>query len=289
MTLRLPPLLDADGLPLFSLREINRLPAAEKTKIYAALVPDPVFDDYDIDRETRTGRNGEERISIAAPEGLGLVRIDARRSHLDRDSLFFVEIADTPYNQIELSFCFINDPDAPRFNVDVDAQGRENLFGTVRRNLSEELRAMQAGLFPHQVRRGLRMFVRFLGRFETFVERLGIDLIVAEPLSYDNAVRYEGYGFDYLAGKQLMLQIDREFAPGGELYRRLDGSTPFRMPGAEKTMHGRSWAIHDGILDVPWDGIRIYKRPGHAAGVNTFPGRIAGPYRNDFRAKGQTV
>jgi len=96
-------------------------------------------------------------------------------------------------------------------------------------------------------------------------------MIIAEPLTYDNAVRYEKYGFDYLTGRLLMLYIDEGFRQGGDLYRRLDGSTPFRMPGMEKTALGRSWAIHDGIMDEKWDGVRIYKMVGEFAGVNTFP------------------
>jgi hypothetical protein len=45
------------------------------------------------------------------------------------------------------------------------------------------------------------------------------------------------------------------------------------MPGMELTVHGRSWAIHDGILDEPWDGVSIYKMVGASAGVDTFPQR----------------
>jgi hypothetical protein len=100
-----------------------------------------------------------------------------------------------------------------------------------------------------------------------------MEMIVAEPLSYDNAIRYEKYGFDYLTGKRLMLEIDREFHPGGRLFKRLDGSTPFRKPGMGRTVRGRSWAIHDGILDEPWDEIHIYKMIGVHAGLNTFPDR----------------
>ena len=132
---------------------------------------------------------------------------------------------------------------------------------------------MRAGLAPNQVHRGLKMFSQFFTQFEPFVDSLSIDTITAEPLSYDNAVRYEGYGFDYLAGKKLMSWIDREFRPCGVLYERLDNSTPFRRPGMEKTVRGRSWAIHDGILGFPWDGVKIYKTVGLDAGVNTFPDR----------------
>jgi hypothetical protein len=132
---------------------------------------------------------------------------------------------------------------------------------------------MAAGLSPNQVRQGLQLFSPFFRRFEAFVMALGIDTIVAEPLSYNNAIRYEKYGFDYITGKQLMLWIDREFQPGGCLFHRLDGTSPFRRPGMEKSVRGRSWAIHDGILKKAWDGVRIYKVPGVDAGIDTFPGR----------------
>ncbi len=271
--LGVPPLLDPDGLPLFSLAEINRLPVATKENLYRNLVPERVFTEFGIDRETLRGPAGERCIEYICPEGLGILRIAVRLHPQDRDCLFFVEVADSPYGPIELSFCLINDLASPRFDVDVDAAGRDNCFATVRRNIAEEIRAMHAGLAPNQVHRGLKMFSQFFAQFERFVDSLGIDTIMAEPLSYDNAVRYEGYGFDYLTGKQLMLWIDREFRPGGLLFRRLDGS-PFRRRGMEKTVRGRSWAIHDGILDQPWDNVKIYKTVGVHAGVNTFPDRI---------------
>jgi hypothetical protein len=267
------PLLDPDGFPLFSLLDINHLPRERKEKIYQDIIPDPVFDDFGIDRKTFCGKDGQRKVKFICPEGLGLLRIEVRLGPDDRDCLFFVEVADTPYRQLELSFCLINDPSSPRFNVDVDKSGRDNCFGTLRRNISEEIKAMAAGLSPNQVRKGLKMFSRFFPRFELFVDSLGIDAIVAEPLSYHNAIRYEKYGFDYITGKQLMLWVNREFRPGGKLYCRLDGSTPFRMPGMEKTVRGRSWAIHDGILHQPWNNIRIYKMLGVDAGVDTFPER----------------
>jgi acetoin utilization protein AcuC len=108
-------------------------------------------------------------------------------------------------------------------------------------------------------------------------------MILAEPLTYDNAVRYEKYGFDYLNGRRLMLEIDRQFQAGGALFRKLDGSTPFRRPEMATSVHGRSWAIHDGILleagreaqegsilAQPWEEVRIYKNIGQHAGVRTF-------------------
>lgn len=268
-------LLDSDGLPLFSIKEINALAQAEKEDIYSSIVPAMVFEQYGFDRQTFTAPQSssnmaeENRIKFICPQGLGLLRIEVRRQPADQDCLFFVEVADTPYRQIELSFCLINDPDSPRFNIDHDEHGRENSFATVRRNIPEEIKAMKAGLSPNQVRRGLKAFKDFFTQFEKFVASLAIEMIVAEPLSYSNAVRYENYGFDYITGKQLMLWIDREFQPDGILTARLDGSTPFRQQGMEATVRGRSWAIHDGILDQPWDDIKIYKTVGQHAGINT--------------------
>jgi len=274
MTLaHVPHLLDADGLPLFSIRDINALPQEKKEQIYAVLVPQLVFDTFGFDRRTLCAPEADggckNKIQFICPAGLGLLRIEVRHAKNDQDCLFFVEIADTPYAQIELSFCLINDPDAPRFDIDRDQFGRENSFGTVRRNIPEEIKAMKAGLSPNQVRCGLKTFKPFYESFERFVASLGVDIIVAEPLSYSNAVRYERYGFDYITGKQLMLWIDKEFQPGGILYRRLDGSTPFRQRGMEKTVRGRSWAIHDGILGQAWDDIKIYKTVGKHANINT--------------------
>ena len=165
MSLATHPLLDRDGLPLFSLAEINRLPRAEKEGIYATLIPESVFTDYAIDRETFCGRDGRRQLHFICPQGLGLLRAEVRLDPADRDPLFFVEIADTPYRQIELSFCLVNDPASPRFAIDVDENGRDNCFGTVRRNVPEELRALAAGLSPNQVRRGLGLFSPFFRRF----------------------------------------------------------------------------------------------------------------------------
>lgn len=265
--------LCSGGRVLHSLREINRLLPAERDRIYGGLLPERLRQLLGIAPAGFSDTAGRRLVRIIAPEGLGLARIEVRRAPDDRDTVFFVELADTHYRQMELSFCIIADPDAPRFGVDRDSAGCDNCFATLGRNIPEELQAMAAGLFPNQTRRGLKLFGEFFALFERFVDALGMEMIVAEPLTYDNAIRYEKYGFDYITGKRLMLEIDREFQPGGLLHRRLDGSSPFRRPGMERTVRGRSWAIHDGIMDEPWDEVRIYKMIGEHAGIDTFPGR----------------
>ncbi|MRR55280.1 MAG: hypothetical protein EG822_12370 [Deltaproteobacteria bacterium] len=264
-------LTDAQGNSLFTLKDINTLQEWEKERIYGRIVPDRLLSMFNISSETFQGRDGERKVFFTAPEGLGLCRIEMRLAPLDRDAVFYLEIADTQHHQMELAFCIINDPFTPRFNVDVDEHDRNNCFTSYGRNIPEEIRAMKAGLFPNQTHRGLRMFPDFLPLFEFFVDSLGMEFIIAEPLTYDNAIRYEKYGFDYLTGKRLMLEINEGFRNGNIYQRRLDGSSPFRCAGAEKTVHGRSWAIHDGILEKPWDDIRIYLQIGHKAGIDTFP------------------
>jgi hypothetical protein len=266
-------LTDSKGTPLFTLKDINALQKKGKESLYGTILPGRLFSMFSISPETFLGSDGERKISFIAPEGLGFCRIEVRLSPIDRDTVFFLEIADTQYHQMELAFCIINDPSSPRFNVDVDENGKDNCFATLGRNIPEEIRAMEAGLFPNQTHRGLRMFSEFLPLLENFVDSLGMEIIVAEPLSYDNAIRYEKYGFDYITGKRLMLEINEGFRPGNIYQRRLDGSSPFRCVGFETTVHGRSWAIHDGILEKPWDGIRICLQVGQRAGIDTFPER----------------
>jgi hypothetical protein len=131
---------------------------------------------------------------------------------------------------------------------------------------------MKAGLAPGQVRPGLRLLGEFLQLLERFAIRLGISIISGEALFYHNAIQYENCGFGYLEGKKQMEEIDREFQKGGRLFNGLDGSTPFRKKGAEKTVRGRSWAIQDGILGEPWVSPKLYKPVGKKVGIKTFRG-----------------
>ena len=85
-------------------------------------------------------------------------------------------------------------------------------------------------------------------------------------------ILFERLGCNYVKGLRKMQWIQMAFQPGGPLHDKLDGSTPFRQPDAWRTVRGRSWAIHDGILGEPWHGIKMYKRVKHHAGVDTFPG-----------------
>ncbi|MBP2683860.1 MAG: hypothetical protein H6Q79_1899, partial [Deltaproteobacteria bacterium] len=108
--------------------------------------------------------------------------------------------------------------------------------------------------------------------WDAFFGRSGNRFYFLEALGYNSAVLYERAGFQYVQGKEKMLWIDREFRPGGDLHAKLDGSTPFRRPSLARTVRGRAWAIHDGILGEPWESPKMYKTIGVHAGVATFTG-----------------
>lgn len=180
-------------------------------------------------------------------------------------------------NGIDLNLLVLSDPLAPRFDIDRDDEGRATQFGVVRRNLAEEKRAMEAGLAPGQVRTGLQASAGVLQNVETFLAMMAHYALFLEPLTYASAWVFERRGFAYVRGHKLMDDINREFQEGGQLQRALDGSTPFRHPDHWRTVRGRAWAVHDGILaeiGESWDGLRMVKQVGQHANVNTFPDAV---------------
>lgn len=255
-----------------SIRGINALPEPQKRTIYQTLIPEWLYGDYGLDRETLTV-DGVPVVEIRCPKGSRAFEIAVRRRAGDPDPMLFLNMADTFNNRLIVLLVIINNPDAPRFNTDYDAEGNKTQFGTVSRNIGEELSALQAGLAPGQVREGLRWFRQLVPIFEQFVANMGQDLFFMEPLAYHNAVVCERYGFNYERGYQQMARIDRGFQPGGEHYAKLTANNPFRCPEFWRSVRGRSWAIHDGILGHPFTGVQMYKRLGVDAGIRTFTGQ----------------
>jgi hypothetical protein len=251
-----------------SLRGINGLEVPVKRATYLQLVPGSLLEQYGIDPDD------QQLVIVNCPQDTRSVEMIIFHRPGARDPLLYLHMADTLNNQIALLLLVVNDPESPRYNVDVDEQGIPTRFGTLRRNIREEIRAMQAGLCPGQVRAGLRISRLAVPTFESFIARTGHDMVIIEPLTYNNAITYERYGFAYFQGRTRMEWIDHVLRPGGEYVDRFDGSTPFRAPDAWRSIRGRSWAIHDGILGEPLGDLRMYKRIGHHAGVNTFPDGI---------------
>jgi len=259
-----------------TLARLAQSPPAEQTRRLREVPPRRVFDHLGEVDAHAYGPAG-----TADPAFLGRVDPRSGEAHLraparkrGRDYALSLDLADAGGGQIELSFLVVNDLLAPRFDIDVDERGRPTLLGTATRNLPEERRALEAGLGPSQVRRGLRLFAELLPRLEAFAHGLGYVAIRLDPLTYHNAVMYENHGFAYVTGRRRMRAIDAAFAPGGALHDACDGSTPFRRPELTRTARGRSWAIHDGVLTA-LDGdaaleLTMVKVIGEDAGQQTF-------------------
>jgi acetoin utilization protein AcuC len=252
-----------------SIRGINNLERSIKEAIYLTLIPAGVLERFHLSDISR------ERLQVICPHDTRSVEIrlfpEPEISTEPVDPIFYLHMADTLNYQIAILLLAVNDPEAPRYNTDVTPEGQPTRFGTFRRNVSEEVRAMEAGLSPGQVRKGLRLSREAIPNLERFIVRAGHEMIILDPLTYNNAIVYERYGFAYIQGRRRLEWINEVLRPGGAYFSRFDESTPFRGVNAWKSIRGRSWAIHDSILDEPFGDIRMYKRVQHHAGLNTFP------------------
>jgi len=264
---------------VFSLEVLNNLPRLDRDSLYLHLIPPTIFQTFRIDPKTLTNASGERIVKGIFPPDENLACVEVKHRASDRDCIFSLQVSLDPFmKSVHIDFLTINDPFSERFNVDVDESGGETLFGSRSRNVPEEVRAMEAGLAPGMVRRGLRNLGESLSCIEAFAASIGLKAVSLGALFYHNAVLWERHGFIYFKGGKVMERIHKEFQPGGLLYERLDGSTPFRREGLERTVRGRSWAIYDGVLvdalDEEWENPNMYKMLGKDLKVNTFPDQI---------------
>jgi hypothetical protein len=263
------------GSRFSSIQEVNALPREVAEALYARLIPEEMLDRFGINPVTLRGTDGSRTVRITAPADKPWARVEVRASAEDRDPALLVDVEMSPLSVPELAFVQITDPERPRYAIDRDLDGRDTLFGTVSRNIAEEVRAMNDGLAPGQVRPGLRLLARVLETMEGFCRLIGQEIFLIEPLFYHSAVLYERRGCGYLLGRDVMDDIHAAFGDGGALRAALDGSSPFRHPEAGRTVRGRSWALHDGVGGSAWGGVKMYKASDQHARMDTFPG---GPY-----------
>jgi hypothetical protein len=256
-----------------SLRVLNNLPATTSRRFYRTLLPASLLTRFDINPINWHGPQGEGYVQLHAAEGEARINVHATPDA--PDPYLTLELADNAYNGLDLHLLILSDPAAPRYNTDQLPDGTPTQFGTLTRNLPEEERAMQAGLAPGQVRAGLGASASLFQQLDSFLSLLAHATFFLEPLTYASAWLFERRGLAYVRGHKLMDTIHQEFQPGGKLDAALDGSTPFRQPNQGRTIRGRAWAIHDGILDVlglNWNSLRMVKQIGRQAGVETAPG-----------------
>jgi len=247
---------------------INKLPENEKRAIYARYIPKDLIQKFDLPKLLEN----KELLQFRFEPGSSNVEMRLYHRAGFADPILYAHLTDTLNGQIRVLLYILNDPHSPRFDVDKMPDGSATKFGTLKRNLEAEKAALQEGLAPGQVRRGLRLLRPAMAAFEEFTVSLGHDMYYVEPLYYHNAVIFERYGFSYQVGKRRMEGIQAEFQEGGQLSQRLDGSNPFRSSKAANSIRLRSWAIHDGILGEPFTNVTMYKRVGQSAELNTTSG-----------------
>jgi len=247
---------------------INCLPYAQKRAIYSRVIPQGLIDKFNLSTDF-LDENGKDLLSFKFSSGRPSAEMTLRHQFDFPDPIQYGHLTDTLNGQIHILLYILNDPDSPRYDVDKMPNGLPTVFGTQKRNIDAEIAAMTNGLAPGQVRRGLRLLKNAIQAFENFVTSLNHDIYFVEPLSYHNAVIFEKYGFSYQKGLKLMERIQSGFSPEGDLFKKLDGSTPFRLPEFARSIRLRSWAIHDGILGEPFSEVTMYKYVGKSAKANT--------------------
>lgn len=261
------------------IQRINQLASQEKEGLYRLLIPPSLYSRFQIDPLSLRCPGGSRAVRIWGPPGDRTALVEIRLPEME-EPLYSIQISDTvDFTQLDWDFLLVNDPASPRFLTQVDAQGRDTLFGWASRDLEEEKRAMEAGLFPGQCRRGLGLTGEAIECLEFLCRILDIRSIRLEALFYHNAITYERHGFAYFSGYPMMKRIHQEFLPGGKLHALMNGSTPFRRPELAQTVRGRSWAIHDGILleaedellGEGWSSPVMYRMVGRPRPMITFP------------------
>lgn len=251
-----------------SIAGINKLPEGDKRAIYARIIPEALIELFKFSPDFRD-QSGNDLLTFNYPPGSSSVEMSLKHLYDFPDPIQYGHLADTVNGQIHVLLYILNDPASPRFDVDRLPNGQKTFFGTQARNIEAEIGAMEAGLAPGQIRRGLRMLTNAIRSFEDFVTTLGHDIYFVEPLYYHNAVIFEHYGFAYQKGIKLMERIQSGFSVSGDLIRKLDSSSPFRKAGYSSSIRLRSWSIHDGILGKPFSDVTMYKYVGKKMDINT--------------------
>lgn len=247
---------------------INLLSKHEKREIYRRIIPQKLLERFKLSPYL-TDIDGNSLIELECSAGSTSVEMSLYHEYGFPDPILYGHLTDTMNGQIHILLYVLNDPTSPRFDVDMMPNGSPTKFGTFHRNLEAERDALAFGLAPGQIRSGLGLLSDAVEAFEQFVTSLGHDHYFAEPLYYHNAIIFERYGFAYQSGRKLMEEIQAQFTGDGDLLHTLDGKSVFRQPEAKDSIRLRSWAIHDGILGMPFTNVTMYKRVGKKAGVST--------------------
>ncbi|MGD8620845.1 MAG: hypothetical protein PVH60_02750, partial [Anaerolineales bacterium] len=174
------------SLPI-AIRQINELPENAKRRVFRSVLPTTVLTRFKISPVTWRSPNGGPTVSLRAEGGSGVVNLSIATQSAVRDPYFSLELQDNVFQGIDLNLLILGDPEGEYFQTDFDQDGNATLFGTVRRNREQELKALQAGLSPGQTRIGLGASKPVLSHLETFLSTLGQEAYFLEPLTYTSA------------------------------------------------------------------------------------------------------
>jgi len=254
----------------YSIAGINNLPEQQKREIFIPLIPAEIFQRFSLPPDL-IDEQGNNLLEISGKPGAQSIEIRMYHQAGFEDPLLYSHLTDTLIGQVHVLLYVMNDPNSPRFDVDRMPDGTKTAFATRTRNLEAELAAMDAGLLPGQIRKGLSILSEAVSSFEEFVLSLGHTIYFNEPLFYHNAIIFERYGFSYQRGRRKMEAIHKRFQEDESLISLL-GTTPFRRPEAKESIFYRTWAIHDGILGEKFDQVTMYKQVGQKSIFTTAPG-----------------
>ncbi len=230
------------------IQRISRLDQVQKEGLFRTLIPPSIYQRF---RVNPIDFCNEQRkvVRFFCPEGDRTCLVEMKLDEYD-DPVYSIQLSDsTDPTMIEWDFLVVNDISSEKFNTHIDQEGKDTLFGWASRNIEQEKLAVQAGYFPGQTRKGLGLTREVIYVLDFFCRMFGIKSIKLEALFYHNAVTYERHGFGYFNGYKQMKKIHEFFQPGEALFEKLDDKSPFRKRAFAQTVRGRSWAIHDRILD----------------------------------------
>lgn len=142
--------------------------------------------EFDINPRTWKNPDKLQQVKLEAEPGSDKVKITAWYGADPQNEFFYTELADNQYNGIDLNFLIASNPLSEKFRTDYDDEGRETLFGTVRRNLVEEEKAMRAGLAPGKLARACALR-RSFSYTSNLLHHDVASCFLLEPLTYVSA------------------------------------------------------------------------------------------------------
>jgi hypothetical protein len=264
------------------IQKISHYQQYQKEGLYRTLIPPSLFRTAGINPLNLLGSEGQKIVRFFCPSGDRTCLIEIRVPDIE-DPVYSIQISDSiDQSTIEWDFLIINDPSSEKFITDLDESGRDTMFGWASRNKDEEEKAFLAGYYPGQTRKGMGLTSQVIKTLDLFCQILGIKTIKLDALFYHNAITYERQGFSYYEGFKEMQRIHDLFQPGRALYEKMDDSNVFRQRHLVNTVRGRSWAIHDNILNdikddtltVSWVSPVMYRMVEKPRAMVTFPDPI---------------